>query len=188
MSSMTLVRDYIESLPDESRFIGETAVKELRQNGASWEWLEVALSIKTKDDWAKYGFGLMFTDSFRAQVQKRLQRLKAKKESNIWVEDEDKRFQEASASAFGDDDFTEIWRGSETFRIKRRFVPDGKQIGEMTCEEIDAMIIEQHRQAELFCAHCWPDTYGTEGECLKQYEAEDRELSDEQIARKYLHC
>lgn len=30
MSAMTNVREFIESLPNETRFIGETAIKELR--------------------------------------------------------------------------------------------------------------------------------------------------------------
>ena len=184
MSAMTNVREFIESLPNESRFIGETAIKELRQNGVSWEWLETALSIKSKEDWSKYGFGLLFTDTFRAQVQKKLSKQKSQEVGTLWSEDEQPE-KTASKVAFNDSSLIEVHRCAETFLIKSR-PATSKPIDKMTEAEFWAMVIEQRRQTELFCAHCWADTYGEESEYLRQYEIEDREMTDEQIARKYL--
>lgn len=185
MSSMTNVREFIESLPNETRFIGETAIKELRQSGTSWEWLETALSIKSKEDWSKYGFGLLFTDSFRAQVQKKLNKQKSLKSDELWTEAEEEQSHTSHNVAFDKDNFIEVERGSETFLIKSRDAAS-KQLGEMTEDEFCAMVIEQHRQADLFCARAWPDTYGDETEYIRQYEIEDREMTDKEIARKYL--
>ncbi len=184
MSAMTSVREFIESLPNETRFIGETAIKELRQNGTSWEWLETALSIKSREDWSKYGFGLLFTDTFRAQVQKKLSKQKSKEVGELWSEDEQPE-KTASKVAFDDGNLKEIHRGTETFLIKSRSLTS-KPIDKMTEAGFWAMVIEQRRQVELFCARCWADTYGEESEYLRRYEIEDREMTDEQIARKYL--
>ena len=185
MSAMTNVREFIESLPNESRFIGETAIKELRQNGISWEWLETALSIKSKEDWSKYGFGLLFTDTFRAQVQKKLSKQKSQEVGMLWSEDEQPE-KTPSNVAFNDGSLREVRCGVETFLIKSRPAAI-KPLDEMTEAEFFSMVIEQRRQTELFCARCWSDTYGDETEYLRQYEIEDREMTDEQIARKYLH-
>lgn len=185
MSAMTRVKEFIESLPNESRFIGETAIKELRQNGTSWEWLETALNIKSKEDWSKYGFGLMFTDSFRAQVQKKLNKQKSLNSDELWTETEEEQPHDSHRVVFDKDSFIEVKRVSETFLVKSRNVAP-KLLGEMTEDEFCAMVIEQHRSAELFCARCWPDTYGVEVEYIRQYEIEDSEMTDKEIARKYL--
>lgn len=187
MSAMSNVREFIESLPNETRFIGETAVKELRQNGTSWEWLETALNIKSKEDWSKYGFGLLFTDSFCAQVQKKLNKQKSQEVCELWSEDEQPEHPETIVRkvAFDGGNSKEVHLGTETFLIKSR-PASSKPIDKMTEEEFFSMVIEQHRSAELFCARCWADTYGEESEYLRQYEAEDRDMTDEQIARKYL--
>lgn len=184
MSAMTNVKEFIESLPNESRFIGETAIKELRQNGVSWEWLETALSIKSREDWTKYGLGLLFTDSFRAQVQKKLKTQKSQDRYELWSEEEQQE-QSARRVAFVSDNLREVHCASETFLIKKRPTSQ-KPLGEMSKSEFYAMVINQRRQSELFCVRCWPDTYGAEAKYLRRYEVEDREMTDEQIARDYL--
>lgn len=186
MSAMTNVRDYIESLPGDARFIGETAVKEMRGKGCTWEWLETALNIKSKDEWAQYGFGLFFTDSFQAQVQKKLQQKKAQGNNSIWIEEKPEPNQApAFTQTYGK--YELIQYGSRTYELKARTVPNAK-LGEMTEDQFAAMVIEQNRSTALYCARYFPGGgFGKVEDLLEQYEIEDRSgASDTEIAKKYL--
>lgn len=52
------------------------AIKALRteQPKFSYKWIYKALSVKEHDVWSKYGFGLLFVASYRAQINKMIER------------------------------------------------------------------------------------------------------------------
>lgn len=65
------ITEYIEQLNQETQEKAVKAVEDLRQKDMPWLWIETALNLKPKGDWEKWGFGLMFRDTFKAQVDKK---------------------------------------------------------------------------------------------------------------------
>lgn len=87
-SNMKEVQDYCNSLDEEHQCMLKAAIKQLRSNGASWEFINTGLSLKDKQNWLKYGYGLLFTQSFRAQIQTEiLRRRNSIEDETLWVED-----------------------------------------------------------------------------------------------------
>lgn len=87
-SNMNEVQDYCNSLDKEHQCMLKAAIKQLRSNGASWEFINTGLSLKDKQNWLKYGYGLLFTPSFRAQIQTEiLRRRNSIEDEELWVED-----------------------------------------------------------------------------------------------------
>lgn len=88
---MRFVQDYMSSLDDEHKTLFSYSLKQLREKGTSWRWIHKALTLKDKSSWEKYGYGLLFTDSYKAQVHRALLLEKAEKENldSLWVQDGD---------------------------------------------------------------------------------------------------
>lgn len=64
------IKQYIATLNPGTQEKAVKAVEDLRQKDMPWLWIETALNLKPKSDWEKWGFGLMFRDTFKAQVDK----------------------------------------------------------------------------------------------------------------------
>lgn len=64
------IKEYIAALNEDTQEKAIKAVEDLRQKDMPWLWIETALNLKPKSDWEKWGFGLMFRDTFKAQVDK----------------------------------------------------------------------------------------------------------------------
>lgn len=90
-NNMELVQEYISNLNKETQELANTAIKDMRAEGFKWSWLLAALEIKEPEEWEKWGFGLLFNNTFRAQIEKNLNksRKQIKERMNIWVRDED---------------------------------------------------------------------------------------------------
>lgn len=86
MSDMKQVKKYVSELNEDTQISAMTAIKKLREEDITWDFINTALNIKKKQDWEKYGFGLFFTDSFKAQVRQKLAKAK-EVEAFIWEED-----------------------------------------------------------------------------------------------------
>ena len=86
MSDMEQVKEYLEALNEDAKVSAMTAIKKLREENVTWDFINTALNIKKKDDWEKYGFGLFFTDSFKAQVRQKIAKAK-ELEAFVWEED-----------------------------------------------------------------------------------------------------
>lgn len=69
------VKSYYDSLSDKTIF--NDALTSLRKNGKSWLYIRTGLEIKSKEQWEKWGYGLFFTPSFQAQIQKNVNKIKA---------------------------------------------------------------------------------------------------------------
>lgn len=65
------IKEYIAALNPDTQEKAVNAVSDLRQKDMPWLWIEIALNLKPKSDWEKWGFGLMFRDTFKAQVDKK---------------------------------------------------------------------------------------------------------------------
>ena len=51
---------------------GEESVDQLRAKGRSNEWIKAAIQNKSMDVWAKKGLGLLFTASYAAEIDAKL--------------------------------------------------------------------------------------------------------------------
>lgn len=186
MTDMQSVKEYVDRLPEETRFIAEAAIKEMRENGCTWEWLNTALNIKSKEDWIKYGFGLFFTDTFKAQVQKKIQQKKRRQINSIWMED---KAEESINVGFGNpiEEYEQIKYGTRTYELKARTIAN-KNFDEMSEEDFASMVIKQHRDAALYCARYFPQGgFSTTEALLEKYEHEDKSgIPDIEIAKRYL--
>lgn len=69
------VKSYYDSLSDKTIF--NDALTSLRKKGKSWLYIRTGLEIKSKEQWEKWGYGLFFTPSFQAQIQKNVNKIKA---------------------------------------------------------------------------------------------------------------
>lgn len=69
------VKSYYDSLSDITIF--NDALTSLRKSGKSWLYIRTGLEIKSKEQWEKWGYGLFFTPSFQAQIQKNVNKIKA---------------------------------------------------------------------------------------------------------------
>ena len=69
------VKSYYDSLSDKTIF--NDALTSLRKKGKSWLYIRTGLEIKSKEQWQKWGYGLFFTPSFQAQIQKNVNKIKA---------------------------------------------------------------------------------------------------------------
>lgn len=69
------VKSYYDSLSDKTIF--NDALTSLRKRGKSWLYIRTGLEIKSKEQWEKWGYGLFFTPSFQAQIQKNVNKIKA---------------------------------------------------------------------------------------------------------------
>ena len=87
--SMEKVQEYISKLDSETQELAQKAIRDMRQEGKKWSWIITALEIKQPQEWEKWGFGLMFNDTFRAQVEKKLRRIRKQfqEEASVWVRD-----------------------------------------------------------------------------------------------------
>ena len=93
--AMGRVQRFVDEMPNVRRADAEDAIRCLRKRGSSWEYIDAALALKKREEWERYGFGLLFKDSYRAQVQKELQKRKEEEPSgSLWVEDEETREEE----------------------------------------------------------------------------------------------
>lgn len=86
MSDMEQVKEYLAELNEDTKISAMTAIKKLREENVTWDFINTALNIKKKEDWEKYGFGLFFTDSFKAQVRQKIAKAK-ELEAFVWEED-----------------------------------------------------------------------------------------------------
>lgn len=95
------VKHYYDSLSDKTIF--NDALTSLRKSDKSWLYIRTGLEIKPKEQWEKWGYGLFFTPSFQAQIQKNVNKIKAgdKVESLF----EDRQFS-PEEELFGDMDST----------------------------------------------------------------------------------
>lgn len=83
---MEQVKEYLAELNEDTKISAMTAIKKLREENVTWDFINTALNIKKKEDWEKYGFGLFFTDSFKAQVRQKIAKAK-ELEAFVWEED-----------------------------------------------------------------------------------------------------
>ena len=70
------IQEYVSTLNQETQEKAVRAISDLRQKGMPWLWIETALNLKPKNDWEQWGFGLMFNDKFKAQVDTKHSRKK----------------------------------------------------------------------------------------------------------------
>ena len=77
--------------------------KSLHKKGFSYQWVYEALAHKDIEDWEIFGFGLLHTDSYKAQinklVQKKKEQLTSVDLSNLWKLDDDEAEQESPIPA-----------------------------------------------------------------------------------------
>lgn len=64
-------RDYVERLNEATQEKAIAAISDLRRKGLPWLWIQIALEQKEPSDWERWGFGLIFRDTFKAQVDKK---------------------------------------------------------------------------------------------------------------------
>lgn len=65
------IQEYVNQLNQDTQEKALKAIEDLRQKNMPWLWIQTALNLKPKSDWEKWGFGLMFSDKFKAQVDKK---------------------------------------------------------------------------------------------------------------------
>lgn len=97
------VKSYYDSLSDKTIF--NDALTSLRKKGKSWLYIRTGLEIKSKEQWEKWGYGLFFTPSFQAQIQKNVNKIKAGDKVESLFEDrqftpEDELFGDMDSTSF----------------------------------------------------------------------------------------
>lgn len=97
------VKHYYDSLSDKTIF--NDALTSLRKSGKSWLYIRTGLEIKSKEQWEKWGYGLFFTPSFQAQIQKNVNKIKAGDKVESLFEDrqftpEDELFGDMDSTSF----------------------------------------------------------------------------------------
>lgn len=176
MSYMRDVQEYVESLSPTSQDMAKSAIKRLRKESPSgqpdWHWLLTALNAKKKDDWERWGFGLLFDNGFRAQVQKTLKNENQNEfnSDDIWVEDD-------SIPSNGTD--------INYFRqgMFRTNVP----INKLSDSELSAYLIYFHRSSQLMNLKLYSkDSKKEETNLLSKWSDEDSTLTDDEIAARLI--
>lgn len=89
--TMEKVQEYISQLNPDTQELANKAIRDMREEGFKWTWLLAALQIKEPEEWERWGFGLLFNDTFRAQVEKKLKRIRkqSQEQSSVWVRDDE---------------------------------------------------------------------------------------------------
>lgn len=176
MSYMRDVQEYVESLSPTSQDMARSAIKRLRKESPSgqpdWHWLLTALNAKKKDDWERWGFGLLFDNGFRAQVQKTLKNEKQNEfnSDDIWVED--------NIIPSNGTDINYFRQG-----IFRSNVP----INKLSDSELSAYLICFHRSSQLMYLELYSqDLKKEKSELLSKWSKEDSTLTDDEIAAKLM--
>lgn len=131
------VKTYYDSLADKTIF--NDALTSLRKKGKSWLYIRTGLEIKSKEQWDKWGYGLFFTPSFQAQVQKNVNQIKAgdKVESLF----EDRQFT-PEEELFGDMDSTSFHSASSS-SSGAKAPSETSSSGSFTAEEDELISDEQ---------------------------------------------
>ena len=132
------VKSYYDSLSDKTIF--NDALTSLRKKGKSWLYIRTGLEIKSKEQWEKWGYGLFFTSSFQAQIQKNVNKIKAGDKVESLFEDrqftpeeelfgdmDSTSFPSASSSSSGAEAPSET---SSSFTAEEELISD-KQLQEM---------------------------------------------------------
>ena len=132
------VKSYYDSLSDKTIF--NDALTSLRKKGKSWLYIRTGLEIKSKEQWEKWGYGLFFTPSFQAQIQKNVNKIKAGDKVESLFEDrqftpeeelfgdmDSTSFPSASSSSSGAEAPSET---SSSFTVEEELISD-EQLQEM---------------------------------------------------------
>lgn len=70
MSYLSDIKEYSAYLPKHMQKEFLLQVRKLKNDGMSYEWIYRALTNKEPNEFVKYGFGLLWTASYRAQITK----------------------------------------------------------------------------------------------------------------------
>lgn len=70
MSYLSEIKNYANNLPPHMQKEYLLQVRKLKNDGVSYEWLYRALTNKNPEDWSNWGFGLLWSESYRAQITK----------------------------------------------------------------------------------------------------------------------
>ena len=124
------VKSYYDSLSDKTIF--NDALTSLRKKGKSWLYIRTGLEIKSKEQWEKWGYGLFFTPSFQAQIQKNVNKIKAGDKVESLFEDrqftpEDELFGDIVAKA---QDSASLPSSSASYTVEEELISD-EQLQEM---------------------------------------------------------
>ena len=76
------IEKYISKLTKERQNAFLESASQLYEKGKTNQWILAALSLKEPKDWNKWGFGLMFTESFEEDVEIKVNEENAIKESH----------------------------------------------------------------------------------------------------------